>query len=316
MIVDRTHIRWGFCTVVATAGVTLVYLANNDPDVLRKWHMAMTLPAWLGPVPPLRGNVGATPLGLIYGTLALVIFLFAALLGWRRNHPGWQVGRIQTWLKAHIWLTVFTIPLVLLHCGFHGGGPMTEFLLGLYTFVMASGFWGLILQHVMPKLMQEYLPEEVIFEQIPYIRGQLVARAENIRLELAHPSDESAPRAGAREGGTATLTPTHRAAITSALEFIDEEALPYLKTMRPRRSPLREKPASDNQFRLQKLQVPEFIHAPLAQLQDLCDEKRRLDLQTRLHYWLHGWLIVHAPASILLVVLTILHALVAAYIYA
>jgi hypothetical protein len=31
---------------------------------------------------------------------------------------------------------------------------------------------------------------------------------------------------------------------------------------------------------------------------------------------LHGWLIVHAPASILLVVLTIVHAIVAAFIYA
>ena len=41
-----------------------------------------------------------------------------------------------------------------------------------------------------------------------------------------------------------------------------------------------------------------------------------LDLQTRLHYWLHGWLIVHAPASLLLVVITIVHAVVAAYIYA
>ena len=65
-----------------------------------------------------------------------------------------------------------------------------------------------------------------------------------------------------------------------------------------------------------KLRLPESLHAPLVQVQNLCDEKRRLDLQTRLHYWLHSWLMVHAPASILLVVLTLVHAAVATFIYA
>ncbi len=94
-------------------------------------------------------NVGATPLGLIYGTIALLIFIFAALLGARRNHPTWPGGKIKAWLRAHVWLTIFTIPLVLFHCGFRGGGPMTQFLLWLYAFVMVSGFWGLFLQNVM-----------------------------------------------------------------------------------------------------------------------------------------------------------------------
>jgi len=316
MIVDRTHLGWGLCTVVASAGVTLVYLANNDPDVLQKWHLEIALPTWLGPVPPLRGNVGATPLGLIYGTLALLIFIFAALLGWRRKHPAWPIGNMQVWLKSHIWLTLFTIPLVLFHCGFHGGGPMTQFLLGLYAFVMVSGFWGLALQHIVPKLMREYLPEEVIFEEMPFIRSQLVAQGESIRQELASQPGEPAPMAEQNEGGTATRMASHLVAVKAALHFVDQEALPYLKALNPRHSPLRDKQASDNEFRLLKLQVPKSIQPPVGQLQDLCDEKRRLDLQTRLHYWLHGWLIVHAPASILLVVLTIVHAIVAAFIYA
>jgi hypothetical protein len=316
MIVDRTHIRWGLGTLVASVGVALVYLANNDPEVLRKWHLDFPLPAWLGPVPPLRGNVGATPLGLIYGTVALLIFLFAALLGWRRNKKSWPVGSIQTWLKAHIWLTIFTIPLVIFHCGFHGGGPMTQFLLWLYAFVMVSGFWGLTLQHIIPKLMQEYLPEEVIFEEIPYIRSQLATQGETIREELAGLADETIPKADEHEGGTATVITANPSAVKAAVDFINEEALPYLKTPGARHNALRAKQTSDSQFRLLKLQVPASIQPLVGQLQDICDEKRRLDLQTRLHYWLHGWLLVHAPASLLLVVLTIVHAIVAAFIYA
>jgi hypothetical protein len=316
MIIDRTHVRWGLCTVAATVGVTLLYLANNDPEALRRWHLDFALPAWLGPVPPLRGNVGATPLGLIYGTLALLIFLFAALLGWRRNHKTAPVGRIQTWLKAHIWLTILTIPLVVFHCGFHGGGPMTQFLLWLYGFVMVSGFWGLTLQHIIPKLMQEYLPEEVIFEQIPFIRSQLVARAKAIRREIESQSAELAAATEHHAGGVTTLAPGHLAAAKAALQFIDREALPYLQTAKARRTQLQDKRASENQYRLLKLQVPESLQVPLAQLQEICDEKRRLDLQCRLHYWLHGWLIVHAPASLLQVILTLVHAVVAAYLYA
>jgi len=184
MIIDRTHFRWGLATAVATVGVTWLYLANNDPEALEKVHLGVTLPAWFGPVPPLRESVGATPLGLIYGTVALIIFIFAALLGWRRNRSSWPLGRIQVWLKAHIWLTLFTIPLVLFHCGFTGGGTMTQFLLWLYAFVMVSGIWGLTLQHLVPRLMRNSLPEETIFEQIPYIRSQLVTRGEAIRQEL------------------------------------------------------------------------------------------------------------------------------------
>jgi hypothetical protein len=316
MIVDRTHVRWGIGTAVATLAVTLVYFANNDPSELEKWHMDFSLPAWLGPVPPLRSNVGATPLGLIYGTLALIIFLFAALLGARRNQKWLPVGRIQTWLKAHIWLTIFTIPLVIFHCGFHGGGPMTQILLWLYAFVMVSGFWGLTLQHIIPKLMQEYLPEEVIFEQIPFIRSQLVGKVQAIRRELEHEPDDIAPHAEHKDGGTATVMAGHLNAVKASLDFIDQDVLPYLQTTNPRRLQLRDKQAADSQFRLLKLQVPESMLAALMQLQNICDEKRRLDLQTQLHYWLHGWLIVHAPASLLLVVLTLVHAVVAAYIYA
>jgi hypothetical protein len=316
VIIDRTHVRWGIGTALASAGVALVYLANNNPDELRKWHLGFALPPWLGPVPPLGGNFGATPLGLTYGTLALIIFLFAALLGARRNQKWLPVGSIQTWLKAHIWLTIFTLPLVAFHCGFHGGGPMTQFLLWLYAFVMLSGFWGLTLQHIMPKLMQEYLPEEVIFEQIPFIRSQLVAQAEKIRHELESELDDGLLHDAPGEGGTAIVAPGHVGAVKAVLLFIDHEAVPYLQTPRARRSALGDSRASENQFRLLKLQVPDSVQPCLLQLQDLCDQKRRLDLQSRLHYWLHGWLIVHAPASLLLVVLTIVHAVVAAYLYA
>jgi hypothetical protein len=314
MIIDRKHAAWGIGTLVASVIVAVVYVANNDPDVLNKRGLHLPLPSWLGPVPPLTANFGATPLGLIYGTVALLIFIFAALLGARRNHPTWPIGKIKLWLRAHIWLTIFTLPLVVLHCGFRAGGPMTQFLLWLYAFVMVSGFWGLFLQNIVPRLMREQLPEEVIFEQIPFVRGQLIAQAETIRDNLTR-EQEASVAAGRGDDGGGVATAAQGVAPATIARFAEQEVLPYLASTGPRRSTLRAKETSDGQFRLLRLQLPESLHAPLGQLQDLCNEKRRLDLQTRLHYWLHGWLIFHAPASLLLVILTIVHAVVAGFMY-
>jgi hypothetical protein len=313
MILDRTHLRWGLATLTASAAATFLYVANTEPEVL---PVPVNLPAWFGPVPPLRGNFGATPLGLAFGTLALLIFLFAVLLGWRRSHPTWKVGRMQVWLKAHIWLTILTLPLVLFHCGFRVGGPMTQILFWLYALVMVSGFLGLALQQVMPRLMRNYLPEEIIFDEIPFVLGQILAQAEAMREHLARQAEEPTLHAAATGGGTATATINQAHVISTCLHFLDQEALPYLRSPKPLRFRLRDKTASDDLFRLLTLQVPEGIHPVLEQLQTLCDEKRRIDLQIRLQYWLHLWLLVHAPASLLLVVLTILHAIVAAYLYA
>lgn len=314
MIIDRKHVSWGIGTAVATVVIGVFYYANSDPVLLKKWHVPLTLPNWFGASPPVTSNYGATPLGLIYGTAALLIFLFAALLGARRSHKTVPIGRIQTWLRAHVWLTIFTIPLVLFHCGFHGGGPMTQFLLWLYALVMLSGFWGLFLQNIVPRIMREQLPEEVVFEQIPYVREQLLARTQEIREDLFSETKES-ELVDSHGAPATTQAAVHAVPATMTIRFLDEEVIPYLTSPRPRGSALHEKRSSDNQFRLLKLQVPVFLHPALDSAQNICDEKRRLDRQVRLHYWLHGWLIFHAPSSILLVVLTIVHAIVGGFFY-
>jgi hypothetical protein len=83
-------------------------------------------------------------------------------------------------MRAHIWLTLLTIPLVILHSGFRLGGPMTILLMTLYSVVMVSGIYGLFLQNRMPSIMQERLPVETVYEQIPHIRSQLSLVAEKM----------------------------------------------------------------------------------------------------------------------------------------
>jgi hypothetical protein len=57
--------------------------------------------------------------------------------------------------------------------------------------------------------------------------------------------------------------------------------------------------------------LPAAGHGTLRDLEDICDEVRQLVLQERLHRWLHGWLLVHIPISLALVILGVVHAIVA-----
>ena len=102
---------------------------------------------------------------MAFGAISLGIFVFAALLSLRKKIPLWRVGTVQRWLRAHIWLTLLTIPLIILHSGFRLGGPMTTLLMALYALVMVSGIYGLVLQHLMPRLMKERLPAETAAER-------------------------------------------------------------------------------------------------------------------------------------------------------
>src|SRR6195256_2474220 len=206
-ILNRAHVPWFIFVCLATFAAIIIYLANFDPEEVPGLH----LPSFLVQKTSDHRSVGGTPLGLIFGTISFAIFIFAALLSLRKKIPLWRIGTVQRWLRAHIWLTFLTIPLVLLHSGFRLGGPMTTLLMVLYATVMINGIYGLILQHQMPALMKERLPAETVFEQIPHIRAQLAAAAVKMRdsFKPAPPvkTDTGAPASSTAKAVTAETTP-------------------------------------------------------------------------------------------------------------
>jgi hypothetical protein len=459
------HVPWIVFVVLATIAACILYAGNFHPALLPAW---LRLPPSLIQAPTEHHTVGGTPLGLWFGSISLAIFIFAILLSLRKKIPLWRVGTVQRWLRAHIWLTILTIPLVILHSGFRLGGPMTTFLMVLYAIVVISGFYGLFLQHVMPRMMKERLPAETVFEQIPHIRSQLAVAAEKMRdsfkpappkkpdagapapspaktatvagpvmastkAELSTPAaraksatgspEIAAPVVAAAEApaaksvesavvppsipnaavtptapkpetiGTPTArvqseppgAPVARAEIPAGdqpapsppvvagiadpgqteiktrpassmpattpapkppspsaakpaaaapakpaakpapppdpaseavlVEFIERQILPYLQASRGDRMRLNNPRFSDDTFRFVKLRVTEGYRSRVEEIQAWCDERRMLDLQVRLHHWLHGWLFVHVPFSFLLVMLTIWHAAVTLFYY-
>src|SRR5215472_3254259 len=180
-VFNRSHVPWMIFVAVATITAFWIYLGNFQPELL---PATFRVPSSLLQKPSDHRSVGGTPLGLLLGTISLGIFVFAALLGLRKKLPFLPVGNVQRWLRAHIWLTLLTIPLILLHSGFRLGGPMTTTLMMLYAIVMVSGIYGLMLQHKLPTMMKESLPAEIVFEQIPNVRAQLCSTAEKSQRSL------------------------------------------------------------------------------------------------------------------------------------
>src|SRR5437667_2252896 len=166
-IFNRAHVPWAIFVALATLFAFWLYVGNFNPQIL---PAGLQLPPALVQKPSEHRSVGGTPLGLIFGTISFGIFIFAALLGVRKKLALWRVGTVQRWLRAHIWLTLLTVPLVILHSGFRLGGPMTTLIIILYVVVMVSGIYGLVLQHYVPTVMMERLPAESGYEQIPHIR--------------------------------------------------------------------------------------------------------------------------------------------------
>ena len=321
MIIDRKHISWGFLTAMATIAAGTLYVANFHPKLL---PVEIVLPPFFGEVPPRHGSVGSSPLGIIYGLLAFGIFLFASLLGARKKKPLWKIGHPRVWLRAHIWLTIFSIPLILFHCGFKSGSSMTTLLVIVYGVVMVSGFFGLALQQFMPSLMRKTLDQEVVFEQIPYIRTLLLESARKLRETLAKevkPAPTPTPATPAAEASAAGATaaavvspPTSTAPeldLQILIDFFDHDVLPYLAARNGAKMALGRQQASDDYFRLIKLGVPASYANSIDELQGWCDDRRRMDLQSVMHHWLHGWLLIHVPISILLLLLTVWHIVTA-----
>jgi hypothetical protein len=97
-------------------------------------------------------------------------------------------------------------------------------------------------------------------------------------------------------------------------EFYESQVLPFLSGPY-RRSALLAKPLqAENAFaRLKMLPGLAEVKGQIEELERLCEERRQLAEQQRLHHVLHGWLLLHVPLSVALLVLGVAHALVSLY---
>ena len=82
-IVNRAHLPWFIFVIVATLFAAWLYVGNFSPESLASF---LRLPDFLREKPSEYRNVGGTPLGLIFGAIAL---LTAAVVATRSTAVAW-----------------------------------------------------------------------------------------------------------------------------------------------------------------------------------------------------------------------------------
>jgi hypothetical protein len=206
----------------------------------------------------------------------------------------------------------------------------------LFAVILASGLFGVALQNYIPRRMTELVTRETIYEQIPTVirdlRSEADERVEFITADLKLEDDEAEfVRAG---GVKQYFDPAQRRASRKVQAVVDKrktspqievdegarEALRahYLQEMRPF---LTDTPAAAPRKLLASRELvaayfghlrtimPVAAHDVLRDLEEICEERRQLLVQRRLHLWMHLWLLVHVPLSFAFLVLAVHAAL-------
>lgn len=291
----------------------------------------------------LQGPRGGSAMGLLFGIVGFAFMIFAAFLGARKRVPTWRVGRAQTWMRGHLWLGFLALPIILFHGGFHFGGTLTRILMWLLIITVLSGVFGAALQHYIPRVMTSDVPLETIYDEIANVRSLLREEADRAletlcgSLGLGISSSGEVRRAGgftALRSMAASAVPLRTsaavsagasAAVAAAPEIIllgEEESASlrrfYLSEMRPflerpkqRGQRLADAAKASSAFAGLRTTLPAAAQVTLSDLEDICDEARQLTRQERLHKWLHGWLLLHIPLSLALILLGAIHAVMA-----
>ncbi len=262
---------------------------------------------WLASTTP-GGITGGSTVGLWYGAAGSALMIYAGLLAALRRVPAWWwIGSRKVWLRGHIWLGLLSVVLVLCHGGFRWGGPLEIALWVVLGLVIASGIFGLALQQFLPRMITTRVTAEAPYEQIPHLCQEMRKRANALVEEIL---------GGETEASTMNLMDSQIgiAAHIRFLEFFGKEVQPFLADRYPPTCLMANALQAESKFAYFRA-LPAFakVGPKLAMLENLCDERRQLADQEHLHHWLHGWLLLHIPLSLLLLVLGAAHAVVSLY---
>jgi hypothetical protein len=283
------HRPWVIIAVAATALATAWYVAAG-----------LASDTWPG---------GSSAPGFTFGVAGGLIILFQMLLWARKKLRAWRLGRVQAWLRAHIWLGLLCLPLLVLHSGFRWGGALSTVLLVLLLVVIASGVWGVLLQQLLPSRLLDDAPAEAMASQYDRVTGQLRDEAERLVLAAGEPAAPAKPGPGKAAVAVATVDgPAWAGHLRDAYDAVIE---PFLRDGGAGRSPLRHGNRAAIVFQDLRVKLGPAAQPTLDGLEALCDQRRQLDHQARLHFWLHNWLLLHVPLSVALVVLMVVHVWVA-----
>jgi len=222
------------------------------------------------------------------GYLLLGGLLFLAMYNLRKKLPVLPLGSSSTWLQWHLYVGLAAIVVCCLHLEWSWpGGVLNTVLATLFFLTAGSGIVGLIWTRTLPGKLAR-IGEEVIYERIVMLRGQIRDRAHQSLLDTA------------RSAGDATLG-----------EFYAERLHGYFE--KPRGWPYYLRPSSALRRRLlaELTEAQRYFSDPERKAAEeifaLIRKRDDLDYHEAMQWRLKVWLIVHIGLTYPLVLLACLH---------
>lgn len=275
--------------------------------------------------------------GLVLGIAAAAICLFefalvfrkTGLFRARRTLLGIPLGSARFWMTAHLWLGLLVVPLVALHAGFRFGGTLSWLLAWSFIVVIVSGVFGLVMQNVLPRLMTEGVPEETVYSQIDEVGRQFADDA--LRLAKLYGGTHEAIESDAIEQirgrrpvvagaprRVGTIVPRSRyprvdlpanADSPELHRALNDDVLAFLRTGSSPSGKLARATDAAWYFDDLRRRVRPEARPAVDEIESLCTRRRQLNLQQRMHAWLHGWMSIHLPLSAAMMLLLVAHIL-------
>lgn len=232
--------------------------------------------------------------GLSYGAAAATLMFGAAFYGIRRrkmrtaSRQKW--GRAQSWVQFHIYGGAIFLLLVFMHSGFRlPNGALFWWLWILSVWVTISGILGVGLQKWLPRILASALSIEVVYERIPELIQAIRKKADTLAASCSQP-----------------IKDFYRKKIALSLTAPRSRLIYFVDITGGIQRRLR-------QFDFLKTLLSGSEREKLVELEMMYKSKLEIDAHYTLQKALKIWLYLHLPASIVLLVLVVIHLFAAFY---
>jgi hypothetical protein len=273
---------------------------------------------------------GGSASGLLCGIVAGGIIALEMLLWPRKAFRRLRLIPAKYWLSAHVWFGLASLPLAIVHSGFHLGGWLPTALMVLFVLTVLSGLYGLAIQNILPRWMIRNLPSETIYSQIDYVSKQTVEDARRLLVTacgrrvsgealLDEEPELEAARTGTivvgavRQAGKTRGRTLETRRVAQAGEDRDtlwnayEEIRPFLFDGHQQSTPVTDRQQASQWFRRLRSVCGGESESIIDILESMCDQRRQFDTQQIVHRWLHVWLPIHIGLSVAVTVLLAAH---------
>lgn len=218
------------------------------------------------------GNIRGIALG-VAGLVAIVASLAYSL---RKDLPRFSIFPLEQWLFGHVVIGVLSLSLVVAHSGFHLENHVAALALLFLTLTVLSGVAGLFVFYFLPR------------KQARRETSLLVPDDLCRRLTLIH--DEIARTCEGRGG--------------AFQELYNELVVPLYLTRVGSEPPQADVTPWSERFDPEDADA--FMNLAV-QIEEAHDVLVLLGQHMRFRWWIRGWLLVHVPSTIGLMVFTVLH---------